>query len=67
MKVVLGAAVASKILDVELVDRLVVGIARMPGRLGRDVLAGYQNGLLQFYAAVSALSVVVLLVILLFI
>jgi NADH-quinone oxidoreductase subunit L len=67
MKALLGLAVASKILDVELVDRLVVGIARMPGRLGRDVLAGYQNGLLQFYAAVSALSVVVLLVILLFI
>ncbi|APW59750.1 NADH-quinone oxidoreductase subunit L [Paludisphaera borealis] len=65
MKVVLFAAVGSKILDVELVDRLVVGIAKVPGKLGRDVLAGYQNGLIQFYAAVSALSVVVLLVILL--
>lgn len=67
MKVVTGAAAASKILDVELVDRLVVGIARVPGKLGRDVLAGYQNGLIQFYAAASALGVVVLLVILLFI
>jgi NADH-quinone oxidoreductase subunit L len=66
MNVVRFAATASKILDVELVDRLVVSIARAPGKLGRDVLAGYQNGLIQFYAAVSALSVVVLLVILLF-
>jgi NADH-quinone oxidoreductase subunit L len=65
MKVVLFAAAASRFLDVELVDRLVVGIAKLPGKLGRDVLAGYQNGLLQFYAAASALSVVVLLVILL--
>ena len=62
MKVVIGAAVAvARCWTSTLVDRLVVGIAKTPGRLGRDVLAGYQNGLIQFYAAVSALSVVVLL------
>jgi len=67
MKVVTTAAAISRLFDVEVVDRLVVGIAKVPAMLGRDALARYQNGLIQFYAAVSALSVVVLLVILLFI
>ena len=33
--------------------------------IGRDRLACYQNGLIQFYAAVSAVSVAALLLILL--
>ena len=37
-----------------------------PGCSAASVLARYQNGLIQFYAAVSALSVAVLLLILLF-
>ena len=46
-------------------DQLVIGIAKLPRKLGKDLLAGYQNGLIQFYAAVSALGVAVLLFILL--
>ena len=42
-------------------DQLVIGIAKLPRKLGKDLLAGYQNGLIQFYAAVSALGVAVLL------
>ena len=52
-------------LDIYLVDQLVIGIAKLPRKLGKDLLAGYQNGLIQFYAAVSALGVAVLLFILL--
>ena len=37
-----------------------VGVAKLPRLFGRGVLAPYQNGLIQFYAAVSALSVAVL-------
>ncbi|MGA7498501.1 MAG: NADH-quinone oxidoreductase subunit L [Isosphaeraceae bacterium] len=51
--------------DIYLVDPLVIGIAKLPRKLGKDLLAGYQNGLIQFYAAVSALGVAVLLFILL--
>ena len=40
------------------------GVARLPRLFGRDVLARYQNGLIQYYAAVSALSVAILLLIL---
>jgi NADH-quinone oxidoreductase subunit L len=47
------------------VDRLANWIALVPRWIGRHVLARYQNGLIQFYAAVSALSVAVLLLILL--
>ena len=46
-------------------DQLVLGIARVPRKIGKDLLAGYQNGLLQFYAAVSALGLAVLLLLLL--
>ena len=46
-------------------DRLVIVIAKLPRKVGKDLLAGYQNGLIQFYAAVSALGVAVLLFILL--
>ena len=59
------AAIVCEFLDVYLVDQLVVGIAKLPRKLGRDLLAGYQNGLIQFYAAASALGLAVLLWILL--
>jgi NADH-quinone oxidoreductase subunit L len=58
-------AVVCGFLDDYLVDRLVTAVAMVPPWLGRNVLARYQNGLIQFYAAASALSVAVLLLILL--
>jgi NADH-quinone oxidoreductase subunit L len=58
-------AVVCEFLDDYLVDRLVIAIARLPRRLAKDLLAGYQNGLIQYYAAASALGVVLLLWILL--
>jgi hypothetical protein len=39
----------------------------IPPTVGRDMLARYQNGLIQFYATISALSVAILLLILLLI
>jgi NADH-quinone oxidoreductase subunit L len=54
-------AVVCDFLDTYLVDRLVIGVSKFPRMIARDVLARYQNGLIQFYAAVSALSVVFLL------
>ena len=51
-------------LDTNLVDGLVTGVARLPRLVGRDVLARHQNGLLQNYAAISALSVAIVLFIL---
>jgi NADH-quinone oxidoreductase subunit L len=57
-------AVVCEFLDTYLVDRLVTGVAKLPRLFGRDVLARYQNGLIQNYAAVSALSVAILLFIL---
>ncbi len=59
-------AVVSDFLDEYLVDRSVIGVAKLPRLFGRDVLARYQNGMIQFYAAASALSAAVLLLILLF-
>ena len=47
-----------------LVDRLVVGHRLVPRLVGRDTLAPFQNGLIQFYAAASALGVAVLLLLL---
>ena len=57
-------AVVCEFLDTYLVDRLVLGVAKLPRFFGRDVLARYQNGLIQNYAAVSALSMAFLLFIL---
>jgi NADH-quinone oxidoreductase subunit L len=57
-------AVVCEFLDDYLVDRLVLGVARLPRLVGRDVLGRYQNGLIQFYAMVSALSLAALLFIL---
>ena len=65
VKTTRALAVVCEFLDVYLVDQLVIGIARLPRKLGKDLLAGYQNGLIQFYAAVSALGVAVLLLIML--
>ncbi|WP_337177450.1 NADH-quinone oxidoreductase subunit L [Paludisphaera sp.] len=66
MKLVLGLAAASRVFDVKVVDGLVRGVAGAPWAAGREVLAKYHNGLIQFYAAASALSVAVLLWLLLF-
>jgi NADH-quinone oxidoreductase subunit L len=60
-------AVVCDFLDTYLVDRLVRGVAMVPPTVGRDMLARYQNGLIQFYATISALSVAILLLILLLI
>jgi NADH-quinone oxidoreductase subunit L len=60
-------AVVCDFLDTYLVDRLVRGVAKIPPTVGRDMLARYQNGLIQFYATISALSVAILLLILLLI
>jgi NADH-quinone oxidoreductase subunit L len=58
-------AVISDFLDTYVVDRLVTGVALVPRAFARARLALYQNGLIQFYAAASAMSVAVLLLILL--
>jgi NADH-quinone oxidoreductase subunit L len=55
------AAVVCEFLDTHLVDGLVLGVAELPRFIGRAVLAPYQNGLVQFYAAASALTIAVLL------
>ena len=55
-------AVISGFFDKYLVDRLVTGIALVPRAIARERLAAYQNGLIQFYAAASALAVAMLLV-----
>ncbi len=46
----------AQFLDTYLVDRLVVGVAHLPRSFGKSTLARYQNGLVQNYAAISALS-----------
>ena len=58
-------AVVSDFVDTYLVDRLVTGVALVPRAIARARLALYQNGLIQFYAAASAMSVAVLLLFLL--
>jgi NADH-quinone oxidoreductase subunit L len=59
-----GLAIVCEFLDIYLVDGLVTGVASLPRWIGRRWLSGYQNGLIQFYAAVSAASVALLLVVL---
>ncbi|MFO0957865.1 MAG: NADH-quinone oxidoreductase subunit L [Isosphaeraceae bacterium] len=51
-------------LDLYLVDGLVRGIALVPRALGTRLFAPFQNGLVQYYAAITALSVAVLFLIL---
>jgi len=61
-----GLAIVCKYLDIYLVDNLIVrGAAWLPRYVARDWLAPFQNGLIQFYAAVAALSVALLLLALL--
>ena len=50
-------AVISGFLDTYLVDWLVTRVALVPRSIARARLAVYQNGLIQFYAAASAMSV----------
>ncbi len=60
-------AAVSQFVDDYLVHGLFVrGLAWVPRLLGRDVLAPIQNGLLQFYAATTALALAVLFLILVF-
>ena len=51
--------------DTYIIDNLVRLVALMPRLLGRDLLAPYQNGLIQYYAAVTAFGVAGMLAILL--
>ncbi|CAN5622295.1 hypothetical protein BH23PLA1_BH23PLA1_01700 [soil metagenome] len=53
--------------DTYVVDGLVRLTAYVPRFVGRDALAPFQNGLIQFYAASTALGVVFLLIVLLLI
>ncbi len=55
----------SAFLDEYLVHGLVQVFAWIPRMVGRDLLAPFQNGLIQFYAGASALGVTVLLLYLL--
>ena len=56
----------AEFLDKFLVDGLVQGVSWVPRLVGRYVLGPIQNGLIQYYAAVTAMSVGALLIILLF-
>jgi NADH-quinone oxidoreductase subunit L len=58
-------AAVSEFFDVVVVDNLVRLFAWIPRAFGRNVLGPLENGLIQFYAAVTALSVACLLFILL--
>ena len=58
-------AATSEFLDVVVVDNLVRLFAWVPRAFGRGVLGPLENGLIQYYAAVTALSVASLLFILL--
>jgi NADH-quinone oxidoreductase subunit L len=65
VKTTRAVAIVCEFLDIYLVDQLVNGIARLPRKLSKGLLAGYQNGLIQFYAAVSALGLALLLLVML--
>jgi NADH-quinone oxidoreductase subunit L len=66
VRLTLGLAKVVEFLDVYLVDGLVRLAAWVPRIVGREMLAPFQNGLIQFYAAVTALGVAGLLWILIF-
>ena len=57
----LVAAKVSEFVDIYFVDGLVRLTAWIPRVFGRDVLAPFQNGLIQFYAAITAVGVACLL------
>ena len=59
-------ALTAEFLDKFLVDGIVQGISWVPRLVGKSVLGPIQNGLIQYYAAVTALSVGALLLALLF-
>jgi NADH-quinone oxidoreductase subunit L len=54
-------AVVCRFVDVYFIDGLVRLVAWVPRLVGRDLLAPLQNGLLQFYAALTGLAVALLL------
>jgi len=58
--------VTAEFLDNSLINGLVQGVSWIPRLVGRRLLGPIQNGLIQYYAAVTALSVGVLLLALLF-
>ena len=58
-------AVVCEFLDTYLVDRLVLMVAQFPRFFGRTLLARYQNGLIQNYASISALSMAFIVFVLL--
>ncbi len=60
-----GLAILCEFFDAYVVDRLVNWVASQPRLFGRAILAPAQNGLIQAYAAFSAVSVAVLLLVLL--
>jgi NADH-quinone oxidoreductase subunit L len=57
---------AANFLDNFLVSGLVQGVASLPRVVGRYILGPRQNGLIQYYAAITALSVGMLLLFLFF-
>jgi NADH-quinone oxidoreductase subunit L len=59
-------ALLSRFIDEYIVDGLVRLTAWIPRFVGRDMLGPFQNGLIQFYAATTALGVTFLLIVLLF-
>jgi len=59
-------ALTAEFLDKFLVDGIVQGVSWIPRLVGKSILGPIQNGLIQYYAAVTALSVGVLLLALLF-
>jgi len=60
-----GVAVVSRFFDEYVVSGIVSLVAWVPRTFGRNVAGPLQNGLVQYYAAVTALGVVGLLVLLL--
>jgi NADH-quinone oxidoreductase subunit L len=58
--------VTANFLDKNLIDGIVNGVSWIPRLVGRHLLGPIQNGLVQYYAAVTALSVGALLLALLF-
>jgi NADH-quinone oxidoreductase subunit L len=54
-------AVTCNFLDTYVVDRLVHLVAQFPRSFGRTMLARYQDGLIQNYASISAISITFLL------
>jgi NADH-quinone oxidoreductase subunit L len=57
----------SALFDKHVIDGLVRRISTAPGLVGRDFFRPLQNGLVQMYAATTALGLVVLLILLMFV